>query len=72
MSYLYKVWSFRCDHKYDEIYDQFEGEFFSFDGAMHKLEQLAKEKVYARFYRYKENHHVSYEPDDDFKGNQGS
>ena len=31
MKYLYKVWSFRSDDEYGEIYDQFEDEFFKFD-----------------------------------------
>lgn len=71
MKYLYKVWSFRSDHKYDEIYDQFEDEFLNFDEAMKKLKKLTEDKVYARLYRYKEEHRVSYEPDDSFKGNSG-
>lgn len=71
MKYLYKVWSFRSDDEYGEIYDQFEGEFFKFDEAMQKLKKLEEEKVHARFYRYKEEHRVSYEPDDGFKGNSG-
>lgn len=71
MKYLYKVWSFRSDDEYGEIYHQFEGNFFKFDEAMQKLKKLEEEKVHARFYRYKEAHRVSYEPDDGFKGNSG-
>jgi len=68
MEYLYKVWSFRRDDEYGEVYDQFEGEFSKFDEAIQKLKKLEEEKVVARFYRYKKNYYIEYEYDDTFGG----